>query len=212
MQEINSNYKIVDIDSVIQDPENARVHDENDIKEKMESLKMFGFTRPLLVNSSNNVIAAGNGIHQAAKKLGYTQAPVIFMEMSPVRAKALSISDNKLGDHGKYNIDQFTLNIQDIAEWDVNVSWKGLGFDKSEIDLLLSSINNEVQDVEGSQPNLSDEDEDIPEEERPAKGIKVNRRQRELFEHALNNLQKQEKSDSISEGDFIEILCNRFLD
>lgn len=45
---INDNYKVVDIDSVIPDPENAKIHDEKDLAEKRAALKQFGFTRSLL--------------------------------------------------------------------------------------------------------------------------------------------------------------------
>lgn len=208
---INDDYRIVPIDSITQDPENARVHDENDLREKRESLKLFGFTRPILVNKSTGIIAAGNGIHLAAKELGYEKVPVIFIEMSPIRAKSLSISDNKLGDHGKYNIDQFTWNIKEIDEWDTTVEWKALGFEKNEINLLLASINNDVSDDHG-EAQLEDNHEELPEEERPAKSIRLNKRQRESFETALKYLKKLEDNDNISEGEFIEIISIRYLD
>ena len=102
---INKDFRVVDIDSVVEDPENAKKHTDKDISEKKEALKVFGFTRALIVNAETNIIAAGSGFHRAAKELGYKEVPVIFIPMSAVRAKALGISDNKLADSCGYDLE-----------------------------------------------------------------------------------------------------------
>ncbi|HNC56669.1 MAG TPA: ParB N-terminal domain-containing protein [Leptospiraceae bacterium] len=209
---INSNYKIVPIDNIIPDPENAREHSKEDIEEKKAALKQFGWTRPCIINSETNIIAVGNGFWQAAKELGYTEVPAIFIPMSAVRAKALAISDNRLGDHGRYNLEQFNINIQEIAQWDVNTDWKALGFDKAEIDLLLASLNTEI--TNNDVPPTGNGQENFPEieeSEMPAKPIKLTNGQRELFDEAVKRIRKSENDNKLSEGRIVEMLAANFL-
>lgn len=205
---INDNYKIVDVDSLIEDPENIKIHTEKDISEKKAALKKFGFTRPLIVNSENNIVAAGNGFLRAAKELGYKEVPVIFMAMSPVRAKALAVADNKLADTATYDLERFTATIGEINEWEVDLDWKALGFDKAEIDLLLSSINTEVTE-EGSYQQ--EETPEIAEGDLLAKPIKLTNDQRSLFEQAVKKIRESENDNKISEGKIVELLTAEFL-
>lgn len=205
---INKDFRIVDINSVIQDPENARNHTEKDIAEKKAALKQFGFTRPILVNSETNIIAGGNGFHQAAMELGFTEIPAIFIPMSAVRAKALGISDNRIGDSADYNLEQFNINISEINEWD-DIDWKALAFGKDEIDLLLASLNTEITD--NSEPPQETQEEPLSEEDMPAKSVKVTVAQRELFEQACKKIRTQENDSRISEGRILEMITAEYL-
>lgn len=209
---INKDYQIVPIDSVRPDPDNSRIHDEQDIKYKRESLKKFGFHRCLVVNSNTSFIAAGSGMWLAAKNLGYTEVPAIFIPMSATEAKALALADNKLSDQGRYNLDQFNLNIAEIAEWEPNLNWSALGFDSGEITLLLASLNTEITDS-GTQIPSNDEDyvAAIPEENRPAKPVNLTKAQRELFDVVVVKIRESENDNKLSEGKIVEILSADYL-
>lgn len=206
MHKINDDYRIVPIDFVQQDPKNPKKHSAKDLEEKKLSLKTFGFTRPILVNKSNNIIIAGNGIHKAAKELGYEKVPAIFIDnLSLESSKAMNIGDNRLSENSEYDIDLFTESIQEINMAFPDFEWKAIGFESGEIELLLASFNNELQDDSGKTPeDLKDSEEEM------GKSIKLTKNQRKMFDAELKSLKSRENNDNILEGDFIEILISNF--
>jgi ParB-like chromosome segregation protein Spo0J len=50
-------------------PQNARTHSKHQIRQIAESIRVFGFTNPVLVDGKNRIIA-GHGRVEAAKSLG----------------------------------------------------------------------------------------------------------------------------------------------
>lgn len=207
---INKDYRVVDIDSLKLDPENAKEHDKHDLEEKMESLREFGFTRPLLVEKTSNIIRAGNGIYMAAKQLGYKQVPVIFVDFTGAKAKALGLSDNRLAENGKYNLDLFNLAIKEINDWNPNIEWKAIGFDNTEIKLLLESMNTEFEHA-NSEDIPTFEEEPVEDADLPAKPIKLTKGQREIVDLAIKALRKSENDVKMAEGRCLELICASFL-
>src|SRR3569833_1215786 len=53
---------------------NARTHSKRQIRQIAESIRVFGFTNPVLVDRSNRIIA-GHGRVQAASLLGMNRVP-----------------------------------------------------------------------------------------------------------------------------------------
>src|SRR5215210_3604973 len=87
-------------------PHNARTHSKKQIHKIKASLRQFGFTNPVLVNTEGEIVA-GHGRIQAAKELGYEQVPTICLEhLSPADLRAYRIADNKLAE---------------LAGWDENI-------------------------------------------------------------------------------------------
>lgn len=58
---------------------NARTHPKHQIKRLAESIRTFGFTRPVLIDRDNRIVA-GHGTVEAAKLLGMTLVPTICLE------------------------------------------------------------------------------------------------------------------------------------
>lgn len=210
---INDDYQVVDIDSIYQDPENIKKHDRKDIEEKKESLLSFGFTRPIIANTTTKIIAAGNGIHIAAKELGYKVVPVIFKTMERAEAKALAISDNRLSENGKYDLTLFNEAIKEINVWNPNIEWKGLGFDGTEIKLLLESINSDFSSNNDSNDDHGSGlgDTQLDEDDTPAKAIKTTKGQRTIIDLAIKSLREMENDAKMTEGRCLELICADFL-
>jgi len=75
---------------------NARTHSRKQIRQLAESIRAFGFTNPVLVDSDNTILA-GHGRVEAAKSLGMTAAPCVLLEhMTSEQKRAYVIADNKL--------------------------------------------------------------------------------------------------------------------
>jgi len=69
-------------------PHNPRKHSRSQIRAIARSIEAFGFNAPILIDR-NRQIVAGHGRYEAAKLLGLTQVPVIFLDhLTEIQAKA----------------------------------------------------------------------------------------------------------------------------
>jgi hypothetical protein len=114
------------IDSVEEDPENARLHSERNIEAIRTSLRgPWGQTSPVVV--LDGVVYAGNARLRAAKLEGWTQLAMVEMRgLTPAQARAYGIMDNQSGA---------------LAEWD----YKRLGD-------LFRGMSTTLQGLTGFKP------------------------------------------------------------
>lgn len=143
-----------DINSVKEDPKNARKHPAGNIEAIKNSLVTYGQRKPIVVNSKTGIIEAGNGLLGAAKSLGWTQIAAVMVQDDPASATGFAIMDN-----------QSTL----LAEWDIPVlkellleleqstfDMTGTGFTSEDIEELISQY--EVDGI--GMPDIPDGDKD----------------------------------------------------
>jgi ParB-like chromosome segregation protein Spo0J len=118
----------VQISSLTPDPENARKHDERNLKAIENSLRQFGQRRPLVV-TGDGVVVAGNGTLQAAKRLGWQEIDVTRTppEWTYEQARAYAIADNRTAELASWND---TILAEQLIELDA-VGWEldQLGFE-----------------------------------------------------------------------------------
>jgi ParB-like chromosome segregation protein Spo0J len=75
---------------------NARIHSDKQIHQIARSCNAFGFTKPVLVDRNNQIIAA-HGWIEAAKLLGLEVIPTICIgHLSKAQVRAYVIADNKV--------------------------------------------------------------------------------------------------------------------
>lgn len=147
--------KKVSVENLIPYVRNSRTHSDAQVAQIAASIKEFGWTNPILVDGESGIIA-GHGRLLAARKLGYTEVPVIELShMTESQKKAYVIADNQLAMNAGWDTAMLTLELADLK--DAGFSLDILGFDAKELDKLL-----EPEQVEG----LTDEDAvpDVPEE------------------------------------------------
>ena len=58
---------------------NARKHSKPQIRQIAQSIRVFGWTKPILIDRNNRIIA-GNGAFEAAKSLGMKKVATIRLE------------------------------------------------------------------------------------------------------------------------------------
>lgn len=76
---------------------NARTHPDSQIKTLADIIREHGFTSPILIDDQD-VIIAGHGRLEAARKLKMTEVPCVRVSgLTPEQVKALRISDNQTG-------------------------------------------------------------------------------------------------------------------
>ena len=88
-QELNIQYQ--EVNSLTAYSRNARTHSKRQIQQIAHSIKEFGFTSPILINRDQMIIA-GHGRVQAAKKLGMNRVPTICLETCQrIRSEPMSL-------------------------------------------------------------------------------------------------------------------------
>tara|TARA_R100001440_G_scaffold61893_1_gene81837 strand:+ start:14 stop:616 length:603 start_codon:yes stop_codon:yes gene_type:complete len=113
---------------------NAREHSEQQIAQIAASIVEFGFLNPILVDSSDGIVA-GHGRLSAAKELALDVVPVVVLDhLTENQKKAYILVDNKLAENATWNEELLAeeiikLNLQDF---DLNI----LGWTDEEIQAL----------------------------------------------------------------------------
>ena len=141
--------KIVDLKPY---DKNARTHSPKQVEEIARSIKVFGFTNPVLIDQKNMIIA-GHGRVMGAKELGMTEVPVIRIEyLSEAEKRAYILADNKLAEKAGWDKEILAIELQElmIIEDDFDITLTG--FETPEIDLILD-LDNATDEELDSLPN-----------------------------------------------------------
>lgn len=111
---------------------NARVHDTEDVKTIVNSIKSFGFDDPIGIWGKENIIVEGHGRLEAAKKLKLKKVPVIRLDhLTEEQRKAYTLAHNKTGEMSKWDDELLNLELEDIGD-DLDMSL--FGFEASDLD------------------------------------------------------------------------------
>lgn len=86
----------IKIASLTSDPQNARTHDDTNLKAIQGSLKEFGQRKPIVITQDNTIVA-GNGTVAAAKELGWTDIEAVRVpaDWDVNQIKAFALADNR---------------------------------------------------------------------------------------------------------------------
>lgn len=118
------------------DPENSRLHPERSLAAIGESLERFGYQKPVVVDPSG-VVVAGNGTVEAARKLGWTHAPVVRTNLEGRARVAFAIADNRLGELSEWDESRLVSQLGPGGGVDPAV----VGFSQAEIQRLTVALN-----------------------------------------------------------------------
>lgn len=144
--------RMLPAEQIQSNPHNARTHSKRQIKEIANSITQFGFTAPVLVDESF-VLIAGHGRIEAAKLLALKAVPaVVLTGLSPAKARALMLADNKIAQHAGWDREKLAIELPALTEIllleDLDISITG--FEVAEVDEL-------VLDFEGKSDDPADE-------------------------------------------------------
>lgn len=138
---------------------NARTHRKHQIQQIAESIRIFGFTNPVLTDAEHQ-IAAGHGRVEAAKLLGMKEVPTIRLDrLTQEQLRAYVIADNKLAENAGWDKEvlaielEYLLSIEDL-DFDVTVT----GFEVPEIDLILEEARAGLSGEEPVPEPIFDQD------------------------------------------------------
>lgn len=128
-------YKKVGIDTLIPYARNSRTHSDEQVAQIAASIKEFGFTNPVLIDSEGGIIA-GHGRVLAARKLDMDEIPVLVLShLSDPQRRAYIIADNQLALNAGWNLETLRLELHALDESEFNIDL--LGFDGAELSQIM---------------------------------------------------------------------------
>lgn len=122
---------------------NARTHDEEQIKKIQSSIREFGFINPVIIDDKNNIIA-GHGRVQAALKEGIKEVPCIReSHLSEYQKKAYILAGNKLAELSGWDFEILANELEELKNSEIDIDM--LGFDEKEL-LELAEEKHEAEE------------------------------------------------------------------
>jgi ParB-like chromosome segregation protein Spo0J len=123
------------------DPGNPRVHSKKQIRQIANSIRVFGFNVPILIDRHNNVIA-GHGRLLACRELGIAEVPTLRLDhLTPAQVDAFMIAVNRLTEIGSWDDRLLAQQLKDLSLLDLEFSIEITGFEMAEIDLRIASLD-----------------------------------------------------------------------
>ena len=130
----------------------------NAVEPTKESIKRFGFVKPILVDKAG-VIIAGHTRYVAAYQLGMEFVPVVYSDMDDEMAKKYRILDNKLAEKSSFDEDQL---LEDLRNMEVPTDMQAFFFEdiNQMLNFSLDSINQQAEEYGGFQDDYSQVEEE----------------------------------------------------
>ena len=93
---------------------NPKQHPESQLMLLERSIREFGWTTPVLVDK-NDVVIAGHGRIEAARRLGMDRVPTIRLDhLTPEQARAYRIADNRLTELGPWDAGKLVEELDEL--------------------------------------------------------------------------------------------------
>lgn len=142
------------------DPANPRRISADELDALERSLRQFGFVSPVLARREDRTVIGGHQRLVAARRLGLTTVPVIWLDVSVEQARLLGLALNKIsGSWDDALLARLLADLQATPDLDLSLS----GFGEDEITDLLRSL--EVRERR-ERPEAFDLDEALEEARR----------------------------------------------
>ena len=125
----------------------------NAVEPTKESIKRFGFVKPILVDK-DGVIIAGHTRYVAAYQLGMEFVPVVYSDMDDEMAKKYRILDNKLAEKSSFDEDQL---LEELRSMEVPTDMQAFFFEdiNQMLNFSLDSISQQAEEYGGFQDDYS---------------------------------------------------------
>lgn len=118
---------------------NAKKHNKEQVEQIANSIKEFGFTRPVIIDKHDCVVA-GHGRILGAKKAGLKQVPTVCLdELTEEQIKAYRLVDNKLNE-SEWDTELLKQSLDEIIEMDM----EAFGFELEVMEDAIMEVEPEV--------------------------------------------------------------------
>jgi hypothetical protein len=133
----------VKLSDLSQDPANARKHDDRNIDSIVASLRRFGQQKPIVIDM-NNIVRAGNGTLEAAKRLGWDSIECVKTLLKGSDAIAYAIADNRTAELAEWDEDVLAAQLNGLLT-DEEALANAAGFLAEEIEAMLEKLSEEPE-------------------------------------------------------------------
>lgn len=140
--------EVVDIASLVPDPNNARLHPERNLESIKASLSAYGQVKALVVRQSDRVVLAGNGTMEAAIALGWDKIAINLVDMGDAEGAGYGLADNRSAEFAKWDF-KVVSQLEKLVK---EAQFPMVGWTLDELEVLRSAdwtppeIDNEASD------------------------------------------------------------------
>jgi len=115
---------------------NSRTHSEEQVAQIAASIKEFGFTNPVLIDSEGGIIA-GHGRVLAARQFGISEVPCIRLShLTEAQRRAYVIADNKLALNSGWDEEKLSSELLYLSTLE-NTEIALTGFSQEEFEAIF---------------------------------------------------------------------------
>lgn len=127
---VSSKIEMLDAGKLIPYARNSRTHSDDQVQQIAASIREFGFTNPILISETDDIIA-GHGRLLAAQLLKIKKVPCIRLGyLTEAQRKAYVIADNKLALNAGWDDDLLRLELGDLDDSGFDLSLTGFSDDE----------------------------------------------------------------------------------
>jgi predicted GH43/DUF377 family glycosyl hydrolase/ketosteroid isomerase-like protein len=128
----------VPIDRLHPDPANPRRISEEELESLTRSMRQFGLVQPILARREDATVIGGHQRLVAARRLGLTTVPVIWLDLTTEQARLLNLALNRIsGGWDEQLLARLLADLQVEVDLDLTLS----GFGEDEIADLIKSLD-----------------------------------------------------------------------
>lgn len=140
------------LSELVRPERNIRIHTEKQLEEFERSVRMFGQSRPIVVDEKNTILA-GNGLYETLLRMGEEQALVYkYEDLTESQKKKLMIADNKIFSLGIENLDTLNEFLEEL-NGDLDIP----GFDEEILKQMVADADEVTEKI--SEYGTLDEEE-----------------------------------------------------
>jgi len=145
------------IDQLKPDPANPHRHSTKQIRQIANSISVFDFNVPILIDRQDNIIA-GHGRLLACRELGMTEVPTLCLDhLTRAQARVFMIAENKLVENADWDDQLLAQQLKELSLIGLDFSLELTGFEMGEIDLRIQSleeVGDQVDDPADAVPEV----------------------------------------------------------
>ncbi len=127
---------------------NARIHSEEQIQNLAESIRQYGFLRPLLITAEGEIVC-GHGRVEGAKLAGLTRLPCIMAEkLTDAQRRGFILADNALAEQATWDKAIVSAELIRLRDEGFDISLTGFGEEDIILDLPQEPYEDDDFDPE----------------------------------------------------------------
>ena len=133
------------VDVLVPYDKNPRIITQAAVDAVARSVKAYGFNEPIIADE-NGVILAGHNRLKAARQLGLTEVPVIWVDgLDAQRSKAFRIADNRTAEFSQWDRNLLDKELESLLK-DGETDFEAIGIEQWELDRLSKAEPQAAED------------------------------------------------------------------